>query len=154
MSGGAYTTIAEGVTSATYTDMLAINGTTYYYVVSAVNSCGQESANSVEASATPQAAPPSPPASPTNLTASATSTSRIDLAWTDNSNNEQGFKIERCAGPGCSNFEEIGQVGAGVTGYGDTGLTSNTTYRYRVRAYNAGGDSGPSSPANAKTRRR
>nr|MBA2645451.1 fibronectin type III domain-containing protein [Pyrinomonadaceae bacterium] len=154
VSGGAYTTIAEGVTSAAYTDTTAVNGMTYSYVVSAVNSCGQESDDSGGANATPQAPPPAPPASPTNLTASAASTSRIDLTWTDNSNNEQGFKVERCTGPGCSDFEEIGQVGAGVTSYGDTGLTSNTTYRYRVRAYNAGGDSGYSSPANAKTRRR
>ncbi|MGE5328914.1 MAG: fibronectin type III domain-containing protein [Deltaproteobacteria bacterium] len=53
-AGGPYTTIAENVTSAAYTDTGLTNGTTYYYVVTAVNSAG-ESTNSNEASATPQA---------------------------------------------------------------------------------------------------
>ncbi len=51
-SGGPYATIAPGLTATSYTDTNAANGTTYYYVVSAVNAVG-ESANSWEASATP-----------------------------------------------------------------------------------------------------
>ena len=61
---------------------------------------------------------------------------QINLAWTDNSNNESGFKIERCQGNGCSNFAQIAQVGANVTTFPDTGLSPNTRYRYRVRAFN------------------
>lgn len=53
-SAGLYTTIASSVTGTTYSDTNVINGTTYYYVVTAVNASG-ESANSNEASATPQA---------------------------------------------------------------------------------------------------
>ena len=51
-SGGPYTTIASGVTATSYLDTGLVNGTTYYYVVSATNSSG-ESPNSVEVSATP-----------------------------------------------------------------------------------------------------
>ena len=51
--GGPYTTIASGVTTTSYTNTGLTNGTTYYYVVSAVNSVG-ESGNSNQASATPQ----------------------------------------------------------------------------------------------------
>ncbi|UUZ85871.1 fibronectin type III domain-containing protein [Paenibacillus sp. P26] len=53
-AGGPYTPIATNVTGTTYTDTAVINGTTYYYIVTAVNAVG-ESANSNEASATPAA---------------------------------------------------------------------------------------------------
>jgi cellulose 1,4-beta-cellobiosidase len=53
-AGGPYATVASGLTAASYTDTGLANGTTYHYVVSAVNT-GGESPNSGEASATPQA---------------------------------------------------------------------------------------------------
>jgi hypothetical protein len=95
--------------------------------------------------------PPPPPNAPSNLTATAVSSSQINLAWTDNSTDETGFKIERCQNAGCSNFAEIAQVGANVTTYSNTGLTASTTYGYRVRATNGGGDSGYSNTAEATT---
>ncbi len=52
-SGGPYTTVATGVTTTSYTDFGLSSGTTYYYVVSAVNLIG-ESANSIQASAAPR----------------------------------------------------------------------------------------------------
>ncbi|WP_152393338.1 cellulase family glycosylhydrolase [Paenibacillus guangzhouensis] len=55
-SGGPYTTLAVGVTGTSYTDTGLTNGTTYYYVVSAVNSVG-ESPNSAQVGVTPQRAP-------------------------------------------------------------------------------------------------
>jgi hypothetical protein len=97
------------------------------------------------------APPPTPPAAPSGLTATAISSSQINLAWVDNSNNEDGFKIERCQGAGCSSFAQIATVGAGVTSYPDTGLIASTSYSYRVRAYNAGGDSAYSNTASATT---
>ncbi len=97
--------------------------------------------------------PPTPPAAPTNLAGTAASRTRINLTWTDNANNETGFKIERCTGSTCTNFVQIATVGANVTSYANTGLTRNTTYRYRVRATNAGGDSAYSNVVNVKTLR-
>jgi hypothetical protein len=76
------------------------------------------------------------------------------LTWTDNSTNEQGFKIERCQGNGCSNFAQIAQTAANVTSFSNTGLATNTRYRYRVRAFNLSGDSGYSNIAAARTLRR
>lgn len=95
--------------------------------------------------------PPSPPATPGNLVATASTSSRIDLTWTDNSTNEDGFRIERCQGTGCTNFAQVGQVGPGVTGSSDNGLTASTTYTYRVFALNAGGPSNYSNVAEATT---
>lgn len=51
-SGGPYTTIASFVNATNYTNTGLTNGTTYYYVVSALNNLGQ-GGNSNQASATP-----------------------------------------------------------------------------------------------------
>ena len=88
--------------------------------------------------------------SPNNLTATAVSGSQIDLTWTDRSNNEDGFKIERKIGAG-GTYAEIATAGANVTGYSDAGLATGTTYYYQVRAYNGAGNSGYSNEANATT---
>jgi C1A family cysteine protease len=134
---------------ATYSDTGLTPNTTYYYQVRAYNGVS-DSAYSNIANATTQALP-TPPAAPTNLAATAASFSQINLAWTDNADNETGFKIERCTGAGCSDFVQIATVGANVTSYSNTGLTASTSYSYRVRAYNAGGDSDYSNTATAVT---
>ena len=91
------------------------------------------------------------PKAPTNLSAAAISPSQINLAWTDNSDNETGFAIERCTGSGCSNFSEIARVGSDLTAFGDVGLTAGILYRYRVLAFNAAGTSKDSNIAEAST---
>ncbi|HYN25821.1 MAG TPA: fibronectin type III domain-containing protein, partial [Pyrinomonadaceae bacterium] len=152
-SGGPYTTIAPGVTTTSYTDASVTNGTTYFYVVSAVNANG-ESANSNQVSATPQSPPPSSPAAPTNLVATGVSSSQINLTWTDNSTNETGFRIERCQGSTCTNFAFLTNVGpntGNTASYSNTGLAKNKWYTYRVRAFNDVGNSAYSNKAKAKT---
>src|SRR5204863_5765028 len=57
--------------------------------------------------------PSTPPAAPTGLTATALTPSGIDLAWTDNANNETGFTVESRSPTGT--YQEIGTVGANVT---------------------------------------
>ncbi|MFO8008405.1 MAG: sugar-binding protein, partial [Candidatus Brocadiia bacterium] len=56
-SGSGYSSIATGVASSAYTDTGVTNGTTYYYVVTAVDTSSNESGYSNEASATPEAGP-------------------------------------------------------------------------------------------------
>lgn len=82
---------------------------------------------------------PSIPEAPFNLMATAISATQVDLSWTDNSNNEDGFRIERESGDGV--FVEIGTVGPNITIFHDAGLTKNTQYAYRVRSYNDLGNS-------------
>ncbi len=154
-NGGPYATIATGVTATSYTDAGLTNGTTYFYVVSAVNATG-ESANSTQASAAPQAPAPSPPAAPTNLVATVVSTSQINLTWNDNSTNETGFRIERCLGSNCTNFAFLANVGqntSNMASYNNTGLNGNTWYTYRVRAFNDAGNSAYSNAPKARTPR-
>jgi alpha-L-arabinofuranosidase len=91
----------------------------------------------------------SPPSSPSKLVARALSSSQIQLSWADTSHNETGFKIERLAG---ATWTEIVTVGPNKTGHTDGGLQNNTTYSYRVRSYNAAGNSGYTNVASARTR--
>jgi titin len=138
-----------GADVQSYNDTSVAGSTTYTYRVKAFNA-GGDSAPSNNAEATTPAPPP-PPNPPSNLTATAMSSSQINLAWQDNSTNEDGFNIERCQGAGCGNFSQIAQVGADVVTYNDTGLSASTSYTYRVRAFNADGNSAYSDPASATT---
>lgn len=89
------------------------------------------------------------PTAPSGLSATATSPGSINLAWTDNANNEQGFRVERATDS--ASFAEIATLGADATGFTDTGLAADTAYQYRVRAFNSAGDSGFSNTASART---
>lgn len=97
---------------------------------------------------------PTPPAAPTNLTATVVSRSSVRLDWTNASTNQDGVRIERCKGTGCSNFTQIAVVGGTFTTHTDSGLAANTTYVYRVQAYNSAGDSPYSNIATVRTPRR
>jgi probable HAF family extracellular repeat protein len=93
------------------------------------------------------------PASPTNLSAAATA-KQVTLQWTDNANNETGFRIDRCQGNNCANFLQIAMVNANARTYIDTGTSRNMIYRYRVRAFNTAGNSAYSNIANVQTPKR
>ena len=77
----------------------------------------------------------------------------ISLSWSDNSTDETGFEIERCAGLGCTDFVLIGIRDSSIYGpwWNDVGLAENTSYSYRVRAVNAAGASEYSNIASAST---
>jgi hypothetical protein len=80
------------------------------------------------------------PAAPSSLIVTTQSPGRLKLDWTNNSSNEDGYKIERKSGSNGS-FTEIGSVAANVHSYTDTNAVTPLQYVYRVKAYNCGGAS-------------
>jgi YD repeat-containing protein len=81
-----------------------------------------------------------PPTVPGNVVATASSPTQIGLNWSASSDavGVTGYELQRCAGGGCSSFSNIGT--ATSTSFSDSGLSQNTTYRYRLRAYDAAGN--------------
>ena len=138
-------TVASDVTNYSNAGLAA--NTLYRYEVRAYNSGGSSGFSNIAQATTQQTA--APPAAPTNLSVT-TGSGVINLAWNDNSPNEDGFRIERCPGSSCTNFTQIGQSGANATTYQDPSGISNRWYRYRVRAFNAQGNSVYSNIARVK----
>lgn len=132
VSGGPYTLIATATVSD-YTATGLSNGTTYYFVVTAVDDFGYESLDSSQVSVTP-AAPPgdgTPPAVPTGLTAAA-GDRQISLNWNNNSEGDfASYKIYRAPTSGGSYTLIATRI---VSDYVDTGLTNGTSYFYKVTA--------------------
>jgi C1A family cysteine protease len=89
------------------------------------------------------------PAAPSNLSATAVSSSQINLSWIDNANNETGYKIERSLDG--ATWAQIATAAANATSYSDTGMAASTTFFYQVRATNSVGDSAYSNVASAQT---
>lgn len=135
------------VTSFTHTGLTA--GGTYRYRVRSFNGNGNSTYSNIGEAVTPVS--PSVPVAPTSLTANAVSATQINLTWADNSTDESGFYIERCAAVSCTNFTQIAQSGANTTAYSNSPLSAGVTYRYRIRAFNAAGTSAYSTVAEAVT---
>ncbi len=144
--GGSFSQVTTtAVNTTSYTDSGLRDGTSYTYRVRAYNTIPADSVYSNEATAI------TPLKAPTNLTATAVSTSQINLSWADNSQAEDGYRIERKV-VGGADFVQIAEVGANVTTYSNTSLNASTTYIYRVRAFNAvAGNSGYSNVADSTT---
>ncbi|MEK3913484.1 cohesin domain-containing protein [Paenibacillus sp. FSL H7-0331] len=137
-NGGPYTTISSSTATATYSDISVVNGTTYYYVVSAINAAG-ESANSNQVAVTPQAPLPAAPTTPI-LTAQS-GNAQNTLTWTASSG-ATSYDVKRSTTPTGPYTTITSSVYSNVySTYTDTSVVNGTTYYYVVSASNAGGSS-------------
>ncbi len=96
-----------------------------------------------------KATPVSLPAAPSNLAATTVNYGRIDLNWTDNSNNESSFGIQRTIDT--TSWSTVANLPANTTSDSDSGLVDGSMYFYRVYASNLGGNSGYSNMSSAVT---
>jgi glucose/arabinose dehydrogenase/chitodextrinase len=131
-----FTEIATA-SGTSYTDSGRSPSTAYSYRVRAQDAALNLGPYSNTDSATTLAADTQAPTAPAGLTASASSSSQVGLAWTAATDNVgvTQYRIERCQGAGCSNFTEITTVTG--TSYTDSGRSPSTAYSYRVRAQDA-----------------
>ena len=144
--GSSWTSLGRSATNGANAMLFGLQpDTTYFFRVRGFNSGGDGPFSNVASARTH----PTPPAAPTGLSATAVSKAAIALAWSDASGNETHFVIERANGS--KPFKVVGQVGANVVSFTDTGLKARTTYVYRVRACNGLGCSLPSNQASATT---
>ena len=121
-----------------------VTGATFTYQICAYNAAGNSPySNTVEATTYP------PPSAPSNLIATVISPTDISFTWTDNSSNEQGFKLER--GLTQMVWNQIDIPTPNATTYTDSGRTPSTKYYYRICAYNTGGYSGYSNTVSPTT---
>jgi YD repeat-containing protein len=93
-----------------------------------------------------------PPTVPTNVDAVAVSPTQINISWTASTDNVAvtAYRVERCQGVGCSTFSQIANPAG--TSHADTTVSQITSYTYRVRAGDGGGNlSGNSATDSATT---
>lgn len=93
---------------------------------------------------------PGAAAIPTNLVANAQNSSSIALSWANSDNTVSKFELYRSS-PDNSFYTLAATIPGNTTSYADSSLASNTSYYYKVRAFNVGGYSGFSNEASTST---
>jgi fibronectin type 3 domain-containing protein len=147
--GGTWTQVATvGANVTSYQNTGLASATTYSYCVVASNAGGDSSPSNLASATT--SVNTTVPKAPSNLTAVAASGTQVNLLWHDNSTNESGFKIERSSNGG-KTWTQIAVTAANITSFADTSVSSQSSYNYRVRAFNDAGNSGYSNSAGVKT---
>jgi titin len=134
--------VGSNITTFVNSDLVA--GETYSYRVKAFNGSGNSAPTNVVTATTSGGA--TVPAAPTSLRVTGTTSTSVQLAWTDGSTNENGFSIERLFG---TTWTQIGWVADNVTTYSASGLTAGTTSSFRVLAFNGFGNSATTNVVSA-----
>jgi len=111
-------------------------GVTYFYRIKATNQYGESGYTTLSSVATVYTIAPNKPYA---LKATATNATTIALRWSDDSNKEENFVIERSADG--TTFTGLATVARNTVAYNDATATASTKYWYRVKAVNPKGSS-------------
>lgn len=146
LTGGGTLIASTTGTGTTYSNTGLIGYTTYYYAVQAYDTANTPSAMSTPAGATtPDTTPPSVP---TGLTATAVSSTQINLSWVASTDpigpGVKGYKITR-------NGAALTTTTTTATTYSNTGLAASTKYTYTVAAYDIAGTTSAASAGVSAT---
>jgi hypothetical protein len=138
-NGALWPTIADNLSTAatSYTDGGLVANSQHFYYVCAFNGSGENCAPYVYA--TTWTGSGQVPNAPTNNGATALSSSSIRFTWTDNSNNESGFRIYRWSVPDGQQWVVASTTGANASTFTDAGLQPSTSYWYDACAFNDAG---------------
>jgi hypothetical protein len=150
LDGTAYNLVdTVGANITAYSDRTVRPATTYFYRLRAYRpGAASDYVYAASAVTTPSV---QLPAAPANLGAAVRSPGKgggILLTWSDRSNNEDGFQIERKTGANGS-WSVLATVGVNSTQFADLSVVAKTSYSYRLRAFNAAGTSAYSNTATA-----
>jgi len=134
----------------TYTDPIGNTNQTFYYRVFASNTVGDTATPNFPTvtrdsgfsniAPYPANAPLTPPAAPSNVTATAArqgNNARVTLTWTDNANNESGFRIQRATDAAFTANVVNSTVGANTTTFQTGNVARGTAFYFRVQAFNS-----------------
>lgn len=139
-----WTSLGNAAANATtYTDTSGNLGEAYNYRVIAFDS-NDDGARSNEVEVQMK-----PPAEPTDLVVDPYNSSTLTLSWSDNSEGESGFEIDRSTDG--NDWSNVGNTGPDENVFIDTGLDSGSTFVYRVRALSGLGSSDVSDPGSDTT---
>jgi hypothetical protein len=141
---GPWTTVATtGANVSSYLDAGRTGEQRICYRAIAFDARGESSPSNVDCTV--------PPAGPTGLAAVKADHQTIDLAWSDESQSEDGYEVQRSTVGTGGPFSAVAGLPANSSGYRDGALTGGTAYWYRVLAKRDGGFSDPSNADEATT---
>ena len=124
-AGSTYSSVTTTAANAvSYSHTGRVESTAYLYRIRATNTSGSSSWVTASSVTTPAAVQ--------SFTATAASSTQINLSWTDKSGVETGFRIERSTDN--TNWSLVTTTAASATSYSNTGLTASTLYYYRIRS--------------------
>jgi hypothetical protein len=144
------TTFTVGPDVATYTNTIGNTNQTFYYRVFASNVVGDtvtpgfpvvtRNSGFTNIAPYPANAPLVAPTAPSNVVATAVrqgNNARVTLTWTDTSNNEAGFRIQRATDAAFTFNVVTSTVGAGIQTFNTGNVARGTAFYFRVQAFNS-----------------